>query len=363
MGSTAEELSLLAIGEATAIPKMALVSIQNPEQGTGLPQSLYMKARHPRQFFVFAGLNHAAKLSEGRVPTPSLVEQVQDFVQMGCDGIKMIEGKPTSRQRMDVPVTDAYFADYWACVEEMHIPIVWHVNDPEEFWDPERIPGWAKKRNWGYGPGDVQKEQLYAEVDTVLDRHPGLQIVFAHFYFLSADLPRARRFLDQHPAVRFDLAPGIEMLYNLSHDAEASRTFFIDYADRIVFGTDIFSKLTPAEARGRAGILFRWLETEDTFRVPQAADFLLGPPEDGIIRGMCLPDDVLDRAYHDNWIALAGSEPAVLDTELVIETCERINAIAKATCERINAIAKALSGNAGGDTEAARVAKALAVEP
>ena len=83
---------------------------------------------------------------------------------MGCDGIKMIEGKPTSRQRMDIPVTDPYFAEYWARVQALGLPIVWHVNDPEEFWDPERIPGWAKERNWGYGPGDVQKEQLYAEI-------------------------------------------------------------------------------------------------------------------------------------------------------------------------------------------------------
>jgi predicted TIM-barrel fold metal-dependent hydrolase len=131
-----------------------------------------MKARHSDRFFVFAGLNHAEKLSAGRVRAPGLAEQVEGFVGMGCDGIKMIEGKPTSRQRMDVPVTDPYFAEYWACVEELGMPIVWHVNDPEEFWDPEKIPGWARERNWGYGPHDVQKEQLYAEVDEVLPDIP-----------------------------------------------------------------------------------------------------------------------------------------------------------------------------------------------
>ena len=68
----------------------------------------------------------------------------------------------SSRQSLNVPVTDAYYADYWARVEELRIPLTWHVNDPEEFWDPDRIPGWAKERSWGYGPGDVQKEELYA---------------------------------------------------------------------------------------------------------------------------------------------------------------------------------------------------------
>jgi predicted TIM-barrel fold metal-dependent hydrolase len=350
MGPIDGEASMLAIRDDTGIGKMTLVAIQNPEAGAGLPQALYMKAKHPGLFYVFAGLNHAQQLSGGRVTTPSLVEQVERFVDMGCDGIKMIEGKPTSRQKMDVPVTDPYFADYWARVEELGLPIVWHVNDPEEFWDPERIPGWAKERNWGYGPDDVQKEQLYAEVDEVLARHGGLKIILAHFYFLSADLGRAARFLDVHPGVCFDLAPGIEMLYNLSRDPGASRAFFVKYADRIVFGTDLFSTLTVEQARFRAGIVYRWLESEDTFRVPEGADFLLGPPQDGVIRGMSLPGDVLHKIYAGNWRRLAGATPRALNLDRVIEECERLAAIAEA-----------LSGASAVETEAARVAKSLSL--
>ncbi len=349
MWSIAEETSLLTIREATGIGKMTLVSIQDPAAGTGLPQSLYMKARHPGRFFVFAGLNHAEKLSGGRVKTPRLVEQVEAFAEMGCDGIKMIEGKPTSRQRMDIPVTDAYFGDYWDRVEELGTPIVWHVNDPEEFWDPDRIPGWAKEQNWGYGPADVQKEQLYAEIDEVLARYPKLKIIFAHFYFLSANLARARRFFDEHPTVHFDLAPGIEMLYNLSRDPDASRKFFIEHADRIVFGTDLFSSLTAKQGRIRAGLIFRWLESQDTFRVPEGADFLLGPPEDGVIRGMSLPADVLTKIYRENFARLVGSEPRALNAEVAIEECERLAAIAEA-----------LSGKPAAETEAALVARSLA---
>jgi len=349
MGSMAEESSMLAIAQTTGIDAMALVSIQNPEAGTGLPQSLFMKARHPEQFYVFAGLNHAAKLSEGRVSTAGLAEQVDALAAMGCDGIKMIEGKPTSRQKMDIPVTDPYFAAYWARVEELGTPIVWHVNDPEEFWDPALIPGWASERDWGYGPSDVQKEELYAEVDEVLARYPRLRVILAHFYFLSADLPRTRRFLDAHPGVCFDLAPGIEMLYNLSRDPDASREFFVEYADRIVFGTDLFSSLTEEQGRIRAGLVFRWLESDDTFRVPEAADFLLGPPEDGVIRGMSLPDEVLKGIYGDNFARMAGSRPRPLVVEKAL-----------AECQNLAAMAESMSGKPASETEAARVAASLA---
>ena len=349
MGGIDEEDALLAILEATGIGRMVLVSIQDEASGAGLPQSLYMKARHPERFYVFAGLNHAARLSGSKVAAPSLAEQVANFAAMGCDGIKMIEGKPTSRRKMNVPVTDPYYAQYWERVEELGLPIVWHVNDPEQFWDPRALPEWARKHGWGYGPQDVTKEELYLEVDEILRRHPRLKVIFAHFYFLSADLPRAARFLEEHPTAHFDLAPGIEMLYNISRDPEAGRDFFIRYADRIVFGTDIWSGLTPLQAAARAGIVFRWLESADEFRVPAEADELLGPPEDGIIRGMALRDDVLARIYRDNLASLAAPQPRPLDLSAAI-----------AECERLAAIAEAMSGRPATETEAARIAARLA---
>jgi predicted TIM-barrel fold metal-dependent hydrolase len=268
---------------------------------------------------------------------------------MGCDGLKMIEGKPTSRQRMNVPVTDPYFEDYWARVEELGLPVVWHVNDPEEFWEPEKLPVWARERGWGYGPQDVRKEELYAEVDEVLARHPRLKLIFAHFYFLSADLPRATRFLEEHPTTHLDLAPGVEMLYNTSKNPDAGRDFFTRHAGRIVFGTDISDGLTVEEGRFRAGIVYRWLETQDTFRMPKGADFLLGPPEDGVVRGMSLPTDVLNRIYRTNFTRLAGAQPKPLNAGLACEECERLAALA----ER-------LSGTPAGRTEAGRTAAALA---
>ncbi|MBN1247213.1 MAG: amidohydrolase family protein [Anaerolineae bacterium] len=348
MGSITSEDLILDIRGAIGVDRMALVSIQDPAKGSGLPQSLYMKARHPNTFYVFAGLNHGEKLSDGRVRTPSLVSQLDSFVAMGCDGIKMIEGKPTSRQVMNIPVTDPYFADYWTRVEELDVPIVWHVNDPEEFWNPEQLPAWARKQGWGYGPNDVKKEQLYAEVDEVLASHPKLRIVFAHFYFLSADLDRAARFFDAHPSVHFDLTPGVEMLFNMSRNPDATREFFHKYANRIVFGTDIASRNTVAESVFRAGIVYRWLESEDAFRVPEGADFLLGQPDDGIIRGLGLPDDVLARIYHDNFARLAGERPRSLDIGRAV-----------AECTRIGAIAQGMSNTPAEDTEAILVARQL----
>ena len=86
------------------------------------------------------------------------------------------------------------------------------------------------------------------------------------------------------------------------------------------------------------------------FRVPKEADFLLGSPDDGLIHGLSLPDDVLTKIYCGNFMRLAGIEPHTLDIEKAVEECERIDAIAKA-----------LSNEPVSETEAMMVAKKLAL--
>jgi hypothetical protein len=243
------------------------------------------------------------------------------MLQAGCDGVKLIEGKPTFRQKLAFPLDGPYYADFFTRAEQLDAPVLWHVADPEEFWDPQRLPAWAAKAGWGYGPKDVPKEQLYREVENVLDRRPRLRVVFAHFYFLSADLPRAGRFLAEHPRVGLDLAPGIEMLYNFSREVNAAREFFLDHQERIFFGTDIASRHQLAQAQARADLVRRFLETDEVFTVPQAADGLLEPGGPARVRGLALPGEVLERVYHANFEAFAGQRPKPVDPPSARREC------------------------------------------
>ena len=349
-----DQISRLAeIADAVSIERANIVCTNSRNSVNANPAAFVAKAEHQGRFYVFAGLDHSTHFTEGAVRAPTLAEQVDRLKALGADGIKMIENKPTARKTLDIPVDGPYFADYFARAEETGFPILWHVNDPEEFWDPETTPSWALSRGWGYDETFVDKETLYAEVEHVLGRHPKLRIIFAHFYFLSADLPRAAELLDRFEGVSLDLAPGIEMLYNMSGDntsrnLEAARDFFVRYADRIVFGTDISSTNTVAEAKIRAGIVTRWLETDETYRVPAGADFLLGPPEDGIMRGLGLPEEVLSRVLRGNFERIAGERPKPLDVGKAREECERI-------AREIDAIA----GGEAEDNHAAKAARRL----
>lgn len=346
-----EAEQLTRIAAAVGCERMGIACIPERAIVNANPAAWVAKAAYPNRFYVFGGLDHSAFWSGGRVTTPPLAEQVDLLRSIGCDGIKMLENKPATRKQLDIPVDSDYFAAYFARVEETGVPLVWHVADPEEFWDLKLAPKWAAARGWVYDETYVKKEQLYAEVERVLARHPRLKVSFAHFFFLSADLPRASGLLDRFPGVCLDLAPGIELLYNMSKNVPASRAFFIKYAERIVYGTDIFSRHTLEEARTRAGIVTRWLETDEEYRVPPGADFLLGPPEDGVMRGLHLPAEVTAKICRGNFERLVGKAPSPLDRQLARRESERLaRAVETLTGE------KAASNHAG--KAAARLAHA-----
>jgi len=166
-----------------------------------------------------------------------LAGQIDTLQAIGFDGLKLIEGKPMVRKLLGLPLDGPEYAGLWAALEERAMPVVLHLADPEEFWDADLCPDWARAQDWYYGDGTYPlKEDLYAEIDRVLQRHPRLKLILAHFYFLSADLRRAGAFLDAHPGVCFDLTPGVEMYLNFARGLDAARDFFIRYQDRLIYG-------------------------------------------------------------------------------------------------------------------------------
>ena len=313
--------------------RMNLLSIVNPRNGSGNGEGFVAKADGAGRFYFFGGLNHAAAITGGNVAAPPLAEQLDELLAAGVDGMKVIEGKPSCRKQLPSTLDGDYYRDFLARAEELGVPLLWHVADPEEFWDADLLPDWAARHDWGYDETDVPKEQLHDEITAVLARHPSLRVIFAHFYFLSADLPRATAFLAAYPNVSIDLAPGVEFLYNLTRTLDEAREFFIAQQERIIFGTDIADSNSLVQANVRAELVRRFLETDDTFTVPAEADDLLAPGGPTEIHGLALPADVLAKIYAANFEALCGAEPKAVDIPLAIEHCRRQAEIARAVSD------------------------------
>ncbi len=327
---------LIAVMDGTGVARANLVSVPDPAQINQNPALIHFKSLHAQRAYISGALDYTATLAEAEGAARALAGQIRTLRAIGFDGLKLVEGKPTVRRTLGLPFDGNAYAPMWAALEELGFPVVFHVADPEEFWDPERCPDWAAAHGWFYGDGGFpSKEGLYAEVDAVLKRHPGLRIVFAHFYFLSADLGRASDFLDTHPEIYLDLTPGVEMYLNFARDVDATRDFFIRYADRIIYGTDIGAGATVDgprrgiawdESAGRAWVVRSFLETGEPFSAPVGVGHWLGMDAEGF-HGIALPRDVLAQIYHLNVERLFGSDPAALNAEAAIAELDRLAAL------------------------------------
>ena len=329
---------ILRIRDTVPMTKVNLLSVPHPEMVNQNPALMAFKARYPDITYLSGGLDYTQVAAEDwstvdpTAMSENLGHQIGTLRTIGFDGLKLIESKPTARKWIPIPLDAPHYEGMWAALESLAMPVLWHVADPEEFWDGDLAPSWAKEHGWFYGDGTFPtKEALYQEVENVLARHPGLKVIFAHFYFLSADLERAGHFFDAHPNVCFDLTPGNEMISDFTRDYDAARDFFLRYQDRLVYGTDIATwglarEDGMAHALGTAWAVRMYLETEGVFQPPEALAHWREPDLDGF-RGFALDRNVLEKIYCTNFERLYDTEPAALDLERACEELRRMAAV------------------------------------
>jgi predicted TIM-barrel fold metal-dependent hydrolase len=242
-------------------------------------------------------------VDRSRMDKQDFAKQAQELVAIGFDGIKMLEGKPTTRKLTALPQNDPLYDPFYAYMERTGRHIVWHVADPETFWDKDKAPAFSFKAGWFYGDGTfLTKQQLYDEVIDVLKRFPALNVTFAHFFFL-ADFPdQAEALLQQFPQVTLDITPGREMYEHFSRRNERWQSFFHRYADRILFGTDMTSTEFQGAADDLIGTMKRFLATRDAFTYWDFA-----------IQGLGLSPVDYGQIGRTNFTRLVGRSPKPID--------------------------------------------------
>lgn len=258
---------------------------------------IYLKLCAPENF-AFGGLTYRYDCD--------FAAELDALWDIGFDGMKMVEDKPTLRKQLGVPFNDRRYDGFYAKLEEKQIPLLAHVADPEECWDKDLIPDWAFAAGYFYGDGTyVEKETLYTEVEDVLIRFPGLRIILAHCFFMSADLERLDALMQRHPNVCLDIVSGTEMYWNFGKRPDDWRAFFLKYQDRIIYGTDNMN-LYDAREIENARI------TNDLQR-----GFLTctGPVHawDKVTQGIALPQEVLEKILRGNFLRLTGGAPRPLN--------------------------------------------------
>ncbi len=260
---------------------------------------IYLKLYAP-ECYAFGGLSYRCPLDFER--------ELDALWALGMDGMKMVENKPTLRRELGVPFNDKRYNGFFARLEREGIPLVSHVADPEECWDRSRIPDWAYDAGYFYGEGGyVQKETIYAEVEDVLTRFPGLRVIFAHLLFLSADLERLDRLMQRHPAMGLDIVAGTEMYFHFAERPDDWRAFFLRYQDRIFYGTDNMNLYDAAElenARITNHLEISFLRDGGPIRA-----------WDKTAEGIALPAEAVQKICSGNFRRVVGEKPRAVNAE------------------------------------------------
>ena len=275
--------------------------------------ALYWKMKYQKmKVRAFGGLHQTDRYSD--VPYE---QQVKQLLALGCDGIKLMDQCPDIRKYLRKGINDPVYDPMLTMLEELGTPVVLHANDPYEKWeDPKTAaPEEARFKGLYLQEGFLTYEEIYKETREMLDKHPKLNIVLAHFFFHAGNLEGAVEIMETYPNVRFDLTPGSRMFLLFSERIEEWREFFVKYSDRILFGTDTntfkdFNKEIHE-------LVYLFLTHDHTkFEMPCYGNFM--------IRGLGLDADIVEKICYHNYHEFVGNEVKPVDLEGFYESAAYI---------------------------------------
>jgi predicted TIM-barrel fold metal-dependent hydrolase len=258
----------------------------------------HFKAAAPERFVIFGGVEWSAWPDHGDNFGVWAAGRLRAQAARGAGGLKI--WKPFGLHVRDqhgalAAVDDPRLDPLWAAAGELGLPVVAHVADPVAFFDPldarnERYEELSLHPDWHFlSPPFPSFMSIMTGFANLVRRHPATTFVGAHVGCYSENLGWVAALLDACPNFYVDISARIS---ELGRQPYTARRFFLDYADRILFGTDSGPSL---DAYRR---YYRFLETDDEYFNYGGSEI----PSQGrwMIYGLHLPDEVLKRVYHDN---------------------------------------------------------------
>jgi predicted TIM-barrel fold metal-dependent hydrolase len=250
------------------------------------------KNPYPERFCIFANVDWE------RADEPNFgmkwAKELEKSVRAGAQGLKVYKTLGLryrdSKGKLLTP-NDPRFAPIWDAAGELNIPVMIHSSDPIAFFQPineknERFEELASRPDWSfYGKDFPAFIDLIKGFLNLVERHPRTNFIGPHIMSYAENLGFVAQALDRYSNLFVDMT---ERIGELGRQPYTARKFLIDYADRVLFGSDY-----PPD-RNIYRTNFRFLETDDEY-------FDYGRNQGRWrIYGVFLPDDVLRKIYFEN---------------------------------------------------------------
>lgn len=256
------------------------------------------KQAAPERFLIFGGVDWSAWATQGNRFGEWAAQQLRAQVARGAQGVKLwkLLGLHVKDQNGElVRVSDPRLEPIWQTAAELRIPVTLHVADPVAFFNPldasnERWEELHANPDWQFpSPPFPPFRQIVDDMADVMARNPATTFIGAHVGCYAENLGWVAQTMERCPNFNIDFS---ERIGELGRQPYTARRFFVQYADRILFGMDRAPSVADYQ------LYYRFLETDDEY-------FAYGPeptPRQGRWRiyGLYLPDDVLEKVYFGN---------------------------------------------------------------
>lgn len=173
-----------------------------------------------------------------RYDDPDL-EGLDECLDAGASGLKL-HNKPVIQEAADPSV---WHSERWNRVfermGEAGLPVLWHVTQRHTdapYTGGGRDSYW--KTGWENG-AEFTNEELLQSFLSVVDEHPDTDFIGAHQLHVGFD--RLDELLAEHSNLYIDTSIGCFVRWGdemYPEDRERAREFFVEWSDRILFGTD-----------------------------------------------------------------------------------------------------------------------------
>ena len=270
--------------------------------------SLDQKTRHPEDF------EFATSFSILHWDNPEWEQKTLDWLDKNFDegaiAVKVwknigmeFRDKNGELVMIDDPKLDAIFNH----IANKNIPVVGHLGEPKNCWLP--LDEMTVTNDKSYYKNHPQyhmykhpelpsyEEQIAAR-DRMLEKNPDLVFIGAHMGSLEWSVDELAKRLDKFPNMFVDMAARIgQLFFQTQEDRKKVRGFFINYQDRLLYGTDLADggEQNPLELQNNMHTT--WL-IDWEFLISD--HIMTNERVTGEFKGLQLPRDVVDKIYSKN---------------------------------------------------------------
>lgn len=210
-----------------------------------------------------------------------------------------------------VMIDDPKFDPVFDHLQQKGISLMGHLGEPRNCWLPLDQMTVKNDRNYFkrnpryhmfLHPEMPSYEEQIAARNRMLDKHPDLIFIGAHFGSLEWNVDAIADFLDRYPNALVDTAARIgQIQFQSNKEKKRVRQFFIKYQDRIVYGTD-GGVIAPGQAKAAYyQMQRRWMSDWKYFCTDEEQSV---PELDLPVEGLKLPKKVILNIYGKNMLRI-----------------------------------------------------------